>query len=274
MPDPVDVAMAAAAAGAEVVRRRAHLTGAIRAKGDPSDLVTETDVEAGVAVVDSILAASPGAHLVVEEPEVCRIVGIEPGSLEDEQVWVVDPLDGTTSYIHGYPCYSVSVAFLVDGQPRAGAVCNVPTGEMYAARAGAGATLDGTPIHVTDAAGIGESLLITGFPYDRGATLDRQLAILERVLRTVHGLRRDGSAALDCCQVAAARADGFWELALKPWDVAAGVLIASEAGALVTDFQGRPWTTSTEDHIVAAPRLHAELLGLIAGIEADRPDGA
>jgi myo-inositol-1(or 4)-monophosphatase len=135
---------------------------------------------------------------------------------------------------------------------------------MNAAAVGAGATRDDVPIHVTAAETVRDSLVITGFPYDRGAPLDIQLAVLAAFLRApVHGIRRDGSAAIDCCHVAGGRADGFWEYGLKPWDMAAGALICREAGALVTDVAGRPWSAASESIIAANPALHAEMLALI-----------
>jgi myo-inositol-1(or 4)-monophosphatase len=264
MPDVLQIAKTAALAGGEVLRLRVGHVEHVRTKSSASDLVTEVDIASGVAVVRAIAAVSPGARFVVEEPEVYALAGAEPGSLTDAEVWVIDPLDGTTSYVHGYPCYSVSAALLRDGAPVAGAVYNAASGEMNAASAGGGATLDGRSLRVTDVDTIEQSLLVTGFPYDRTVTLDRQLAVFTRMVRRVHGVRRDGSAALDCCHVAAGRADGFWEFALKPWDTAAGALIATEAGALVTDFAGRPWTPETTDTLVANPQLHGVLLEAIA----------
>ncbi|MDO8964823.1 MAG: inositol monophosphatase family protein [Coriobacteriia bacterium] len=264
MTDVLDIARAAARAGADVLREHAGRIEHIRTKSSASDLVTEVDIASGVAVVSAIAAAVPGARFVVEEPEVYDLAAVTEGALTDSEIWVVDPLDGTTSYVHGYPCYSVSVALLRDGSPVAGAVYNAASGEMNAAAAGRGATLDGRPMRVTDAATIEQSLLVTGFPYDRTVTLDRQLAVFTRMVRRVHGIRRDGSAAIDCCHIAAGRADAFWEFALKTWDTAAGVLIAREAGALVTDFAGRPWSIETADTLVANPVLHAVMLDAIA----------
>jgi myo-inositol-1(or 4)-monophosphatase len=264
MPDMLDVARSAALAGAKVLREHAGSVRSVRTKSSASDLVTEVDIASGAAVVRSIAAAMPGARFVVEEPESYVLAGVEPGSLTDTEVWVIDPLDGTTSYVHAYPCYSVSVALLREGAPVVAAVYNAASGEMSASARGRGATLDGRPVRVTDAREIEQSLLITGFPYDRGVTLDRQLAVFTRIVRRVHGIRRDGSAAIDCCHVAAGRADGFWEFDLKCWDTAAGALIAQEAGAVVTDFAGRPWTPETTDTLVANPRLHPVLRETIA----------
>jgi myo-inositol-1(or 4)-monophosphatase len=265
----LDIACDAAVAGGTVLTARAGDIGAIRTKSSASDLVTEVDIASGVAVVRAIAAAVPRARFVVEEPEVYALAGVEEGSLTDSEVWVVDPLDGTTSYVHGYPCYSVSVALLRDGQPVAGAVYNAAACEMTSAAVGEGATLDGAGIRCSDAETIATSLLITGFPYDRGAPLDRQLAVFTRLLRTVHGVRRDGSAAIDCCHVASGRADGFWEFALKTWDTAAGVVILREAGAIVTDMSGAAWSTETVDHVAAGHRLHPVLLEAVASAAAE-----
>jgi myo-inositol-1(or 4)-monophosphatase len=237
MPDALQVARAAALAGGRVLSERAGSLLEIRTKSSASDFVTDVDIAAGVAAASEIAASWPGARFVIEESEVYETPGVTQGDLGDSEVWVIDPLDGTTSYMHRYPCFSAS--------------------------AGGGATLDGRALRCTGTDTIEHSLLITGFPYDRTVTLDRQLAILTRMLRTVHGIRRDGSAAIDCCHVAAARADGYWELGLKPWDVAAGALIVREAGGIITDFDGHDWTTATTDVVVAGPALHPVLLAAV-----------
>ena len=180
---------------------------------------------------------------------------------------VIDPLDGTTSFVHGYPCWSVSVGCLEAGRPVAGAVFNVPADEMVSAACGRGATLDGAELTCTGAVRHDEALLGTGFPYDRGAPLDRQLRLFERLLRPAHDIRRDGSAAVDLCNVAIGRTDGFWEIDLKPWDMAAGVLVVEESGGRVTDFAGRRWTSETRDVVAANPTLHAALLEVITTVE-------
>jgi myo-inositol-1(or 4)-monophosphatase len=264
----LEIAAQAARAGAEVVRERAGRFEKVRTKSSGVDFVTEVDVAAGVAVVSSIAAAVPHTRFVVEEPEVCGLAGVEEGSLGDSEVWVIDPLDGTTSFVHGYPCYSVSVALLRDGQPSAGAVLNAATGELFTAEAGGGAFLSGVPIHCTAAPDIPSALLATGFPYERTTTLDRQLRIFAAIIRDAHDIRRDGSAAVDCCEAACGRVDGFWEIALRPWDMAAGVCILREAGALVTDTKGSPWTPATADLVAANPALHSRLLEVIAEVEA------
>jgi myo-inositol-1(or 4)-monophosphatase len=267
--DAFETAQVAALAGGRVLESMRESMGDIRSKSSAIDFVTEADVASGVAVVRAIMESDPDARFVVEEAEVYDLLGAQRGTIGDGDVWVVDPLDGTTSYIHGYPTFSVSVALCRGLRPIAGAVYNAAAGEMNAAAVGIGATRNSAPLRVSDATGIRDALLITGFPYDRGAPLDVQLAVLTAFLRApVHGIRRDGSAAIDCCHVAGGRADGFWEYALKPWDMAAGVVICREAGALVTDLAGNDWTAASENILVANPTLHAEMLELIRSVEA------
>ncbi|MDY0088625.1 MAG: inositol monophosphatase family protein [Coriobacteriia bacterium] len=264
----LETAVAAATIGADVVIERTVDMGAIQSKSSPTDLVTEVDVAAGVAVVRAILAADPSAHMVVEEDEVYEITGASPGDLTDDEVWLIDPIDGTTSFVHGYPSYSVSVALLHSGRPVAGVVVDVPNRAVMCAAQGLGTTLDGRRVQCSITPDLGTALLITGFPYDRGRPLDRQLAVLAAFLRApVHGIRRDGSAALDCCHVAAGRADGFWEYGLQPWDTAAGVIICQEAGARVTDIEGRDWEPASDAGIIVAnPALHEHMLQLISHV--------
>lgn len=264
MPNRLEIARAAAGAGGRVLIDRNGELGAVRSKGWSTDFVTEADIASGVAVVASILNSYPSDRIVIEEPEVYGMFGIEPGSTDDPEVWVIDPLDGTTSYVHGFPCFSVSVAFVREGRPVVGAIFNAALGEMFAAAEGEGATRDAQPIRCTAAESVQEALLVTGFPYDRGEPLDRQLSVLGAFLRApVHGIRRDGSAAIDCCHVASGRADGFWEYALKPWDMAAGAIICREAGATVTDIDGAEWSTASTSICTAAPTLHSRMLDVI-----------
>jgi myo-inositol-1(or 4)-monophosphatase len=262
----LDAAIAAAESGGLVLRDRAGHLGSIRVKSTSFDLVTEVDVASGVAVARSIAEHIEGARFVVEEPEVYALAGVTAGGLLDDEVWVIDPLDGTTSYVHGYPCYSVSVALLRGGEPVVGAVHNAAARETSWAAQGAGAWRDGVRLACSDTIDFGKSLMITGFPYDRTVTLDKQLLVFTDLIRHVHDVRRDGSAAIDCCHVAAGRADAFWEFGLMPWDTAAGVVILREAGALITDLHGGPWSVDTRDVCAANPALHASLLGTIRDI--------
>jgi len=259
------MAAEAAGAGAEVLRSRRHAFGEVRAKSSAVDVVTDADIASGVAVVRSILGAQPSARFIVEEDEVFGLTdAAKADDAFDGEVWMIDPLDGTTSFFHDYPCFSVSVALLVDGVPAVGVVHDAALDTVYAATRGSGATQDGAPLRCSDAATLSRALLVSGFPYDRGEPLRRQLPILAAMMAEAHDMRRDGSAAIDCCHVAAGRCDGYWELAMKPWDLAAGVLIAAEAGAIVTDFDGQPWTPDATTIVTANPRLHPILLDKIA----------
>lgn len=257
---------AARAGGAVLLQHAGRITG-LRTKSGTTDMVSAADVASGVAVVSAIAEHIPSARFVVEEPEVYDLAGVARGALTDGEVWVIDPLDGTTSFVHSYPCWSVSVALLCDGVPVAGAVYNVPVDEMVSAAAGAGATLNGIPLVCAGSPTLEGALLGTGFPYDRGAPFDRQLRLLEHLVRPAHDVRRDGSAAVDLCNVATGRTDGFWETALQPWDMAAGVLIVEESGGRATGFDGSPWSITTRDIVAANPALHAVLLDAIREVE-------
>ncbi len=255
MDELITLAVEAARAGARAVRARVSHVGAVRHKSNAFDLVTDADVSSGIAICETIARRLPGARFVVEERPVYESAHVVEGSLDDSEVWVIDPLDGTTSFVHGYPCYATSVALVRDGIPVVGAVHDIPADRTCYAAAGHGAFLEGDPIRVSDRASLNAALVITGFPYDRGSVLDAQMAALARVVRDAEGIRRDGSAALDCCHVAAGRADGFWEFDLKPWDMAAGVVILKEAGARTSGIDGAPWTLRSTGIITATPRV-------------------
>lgn len=187
------------------------------------------------------------------------------------RVWHVDPLDGTTNYVHGHPFYAVSLGCADAGGPLLGAVYAPALDELYLARRGGGATLErpqrGEParrLALTGPVALERALLATGFPYERGevAALNCDL-VKDFLLQPCHDVRRGGSAALDLCHVAAGRLDGYWEFRLQPWDVAAGVLIAREAGALVTDLDGDDDALHGRHVLAAAPGLHAVMLAII-----------
>lgn len=267
MTDLRQIAELAARAGGAVLRQHAGRITGLRTKSGAADMVSAADIASGVAVASLIAEALPDSRFVIEEPEVYDLAGVARGALTDDEVWAIDPLDGTTSFVHTYPCWSVSVALLRAGAPVAAAVYNVPADEMVSAAAALGTTRNGDPITCSGSPTIGGALLGTGFPYDRGAPFDRQLRLLERLVRPAHDVRRDGSAAVDLCNVATGRTDGFWETALQPWDMAAGVLIVEEAGGRATGFDGEPWNVTTRDVVAANPALHAAMLDAIWEIE-------
>jgi myo-inositol-1(or 4)-monophosphatase len=190
------------------------------------DLVTEMDLASEQLIIDTIRSVFAGAEILTEEG---GLLGVHSDSR-----WIVDPLDGTTNYAHGYPVFSVSIAYEIKGEVVYGVIYDPTRNEFFAAEKGQGATLNGKHIHVSDTAELDKSLLCTGFPYDiRHDTLTNIDCFAEMVLHA-QAIRRDGSAALDLCYLAMGRFDGFWELKLNPWDLAAGVLIVREAGGEVS----------------------------------------
>lgn len=195
------------------------------------DLVTEADHASEAFLLGEIKSAFPGSHILAEES------GNIQGSNED--LWYIDPLDGTVNYAHHIPIFCVAIGFSTNGVMTLGAVYDPMRDELFMAEKGKGATLNGKPIRVSNTTELEKSLLVTGFPYDTWNTELDNFKYFERLAKKTQGVRRLGSAALDACYVAAGRFDGFWEYKLKPWDVAAGGLIAAEAGAKVTAIDGR-----------------------------------
>lgn len=205
----------------------------IEEKGRASDLVTATD-KASEIVVRQYLARHFPAHAILGEEE-----GLS-GAADAEWTWIVDPLDGTTSFAHGLPFFSVCIALRHRGEIVAGAVYEPLRDEMFVAERGAGATLNGSPIRVTSTSDLSRALLATGFPYRIAENPNKTLEVFSAVVPHARGIRRMGSAGLDLAYVACGRMDGYWETLLQPWDCAAGALLVREAGGLVTDFGGRP----------------------------------
>lgn len=208
------------------------------------DLVTETDHASEAFLLGEIKSAFPGGHILAEES------GNIQGSNED--LWYIDPLDGTVNYAHHIPIFCVSIGFSANGVLTLGAVYDPLRDEMFTAEKGKGAFLNGKKIQVSGTSTLEKSLLVTGFPYDTWDTKLDNFKYFERLAKRTQGVRRLGSAALDACYVGAGRFDGFWEFKLKPWDVAAGGLIAAEAGATVTAIDGRADFLSPPMSILAA----------------------
>lgn len=217
------------------------------------DLVTEIDHASESFLIKEIQSRFPDSHIVAEES------GETPGS--NEGIWYIDPLDGTVNYAHHIPLFCVSIAFAYDGNVKLGAVYDPLRDEMFTAERGKGAFLNGKPIHASTTTELQKSLLVTGFPYDTWNTEKDNFKNFEKLAKTTQGVRRLGSAALDGCYVAAGRFDGFWELTLKPWDIAAAGLIAEEGGARVTATDGTPDYISAPQSILAATAgIHEKLL--------------
>jgi myo-inositol-1(or 4)-monophosphatase len=232
-----------------------------------NDFVTECDRHAEELIAAVLLEGEPGSRVVGEE--------LSPELARDGLVWIVDPIDGTTNFLHRLPFYAVSIAAQVDGVLEAGVVLHVDAGDLYSAARGAGAWLGDRRLAVSSAVDPARALVGTGFPFkhlDRLAEYQRQFAA---VTRATSGIRRVGSAALDLAWVAAGRFDAFWELMLAPWDIAAGVLLVREAGGRATDLAGRDIGAAHTGLVAGGPALHRWLLEEILAPPADavRPRG-
>lgn len=221
------------------------------------DWVTEVDREAESLIRDELLRGAPGSTVVGEE--------LNPAGIGNGLVWIVDPLDGTTNFLHGYPQYAVSIAAAVDGVLEAGVILDVPRECVYGAVRGKGAWLGDTRLRVSEITKPAHALLGTGYPFKQLEELDRYLEQFRRILPLTSGVRRAGSAALDLADVAAGRLDGFWELSLAPWDVAAGVLLVREAGGVVTDLEGREAGMAHGPIVAGNPTMQRWLLEMVSG---------
>jgi myo-inositol-1(or 4)-monophosphatase len=244
--------------------------------------VTETDTAVEALIIARLRAAFPGHCILAEEgggDEGLLDMLQAPGDIsgdgdasDGQAIWLIDPLDGTNNFAHGFPCVGLSLALLAAGQPVVGVIYDPLRGETFAATAGGGATLDGQPIYVSGTDHLGNAFLATGFPYDRRTAPDNNAERLDHFLRRSLGVRRAGSAVLDLAYVACGRLDGFWEIRLKPWDVTAGVLLVREAGGCATNFEGGPDCLSGEFIVASNGHVHAEMLRVIReGAAAPRP---
>jgi myo-inositol-1(or 4)-monophosphatase len=229
----------------------------IGTKSRPIDLVTEVDRACEAHVVEAIRRERPGDDILAEEGG----AHAESGA---EWRWVIDPLDGTVNYAHGYPCFCVSIGVLRAGVRTVGVVYEPLRDELFEAVRGGGARRNGKPIAVSGEARFGRALVATGFAYDVHDAERDNLAPFARVAKRAGGVRRDGSAALDLCYVACGRFEAFWELKLHPWDVAAGILIVEEAGGRVTDLRGAPAPASGSEIASSNGLVHDELLRVLA----------
>ncbi|OGS42312.1 MAG: hypothetical protein A3J79_06510 [Elusimicrobia bacterium RIFOXYB2_FULL_62_6] len=228
------------------------------------NLLTKADLETQRTVISIIKAACPGHAILAEEEGLGRL----EADRGDEPLWIIDPLDGTTNYAHGFPLSAVSIGFMAGGKMRAGGVYDPFRKELFLASRGRGAFLNSKRLKVSGVPKLRDSLLVTGFPYDRAEKSDFYCSFFKAFLNISHDVRRMGVASLDLSWLAAGRTDGYWEFGLKPWDVSAGRLIVEEAGGKVTDFSGKPWT-EVRDYgamtLASNGRIHAEMLKIIRG---------
>jgi myo-inositol-1(or 4)-monophosphatase len=257
------VALSAARAAGRVHLQRLSRIRVTR-KTNAIDLVTEADHESEHAVIRTLNRAFPGHAILAEESGA--------NAHTSEHRWIIDPLDGTTNFAHGYPHCCVSIGYERRGRVEFGVIFDALRDELFLARRGKGATLNRRPIAVSRAASLDTALLATGFPYDRSSRRRFYLTFWEAMMTRVHGVRRTGSAAVDLAWVACGRMDGFWEFGLKPWDIAAGALLVQEAGGKVTNMDGTKLSLTAARIVATNRRLHKHLLGVITDnmAEAER----
>lgn len=224
-----------------------------------SDFVTQVDRDCEQLIAELLLRDNPSSVVMGEE------LSPQATGAREGVTWVVDPIDGTTNYLHDYPAYAVSVAATVDGVLSAGVVIDVLRERVYTATDGGGAWCDGHRIQVSCINNTALALIGTGFPFKVLDLLPQYLHQFTKILTATSGIRRAGSAALDLVDLASGRLDGFWELSLAPWDVAAGTLLVREAGGLVTDTEGRPDVIGHGPVVAGNPTIHAWLLEVMKG---------
>jgi myo-inositol-1(or 4)-monophosphatase len=247
----MDVGSRAAREAGRLIMSHFRTAFAISHKG-ATDLVTEVDVAAEKLIVSAIGKAFPSHTILAEESH--------PEAVRGQFTWVIDPLDGTVNYAHGYPVFAVSIGLEIAGELAWGAVYNPVLDEFFSARAGGGAFCNGAPIRVSPTPLLADSFLATGFPYDiRTSPVNNLDYFCEFAVRS-RAIRRAGSAALDLCYVAAGRFDGFWELKLHAWDCAAGYLLVREAGGEVTNFSGGDGSIYVPECIASNGRIHEQML--------------
>ncbi|MGC1402319.1 MAG: inositol monophosphatase family protein [Thermodesulfobacteriota bacterium] len=249
------LAMEAVLAAGKILKQGFHKKKPYQKKG-AIDLVTEWDFKSQETILAILKSHFPDADYLVEESGSER--------RPSPYCWVLDPLDGTTNFVHGFPFFCVSLALGYENVPLLGIVYNPELKETYWALKGQGAFFNGRPLRVSPLTKVSQSLLATGFPYNIKKTHGQIIERFERVITRAQGVRRPGSAALDLCWVAKGVIDGFWEQYLKPWDTAAGLLLVEEAGGKVTDFAGHPYHIEKKQILATNGRIHQEMVSLLS----------
>ncbi len=249
---------AARAAGAIINRASLDLDRLQVNTKAPNDFVTEVDHAAEAAVIDILLGAYPGHGILAEES------GSTRGAPHSEYVWIIDPLDGTTNFIHGLPTYAVSIALAFRDQVQQAVVYDPARNDLFFASKGRGAFLNDKRLRVSKRTRLTDGLIGTGFPFRKGDDFTRYMKMLETMMQSCAGIRRPGAAALDLCYVAAGWYDGFFETGLKPWDVAAGSLLVTEAGGLVGNFTGDADFLHRGEVVAGAPKIYGQMVTILA----------
>lgn len=252
-----DVALQLAHEGGEILRHYWGHLNDIQSKDGAGNLVTEADKASEKRILEVLHGIFPEHAVIAEESGEHRGIG------DNQFVWAIDPLDGTTNYAHQLPIFSVSIALLFAGRPIVGVVFNPILNELFHAKVGGGAFLNGKPIHVSKVKELGRSLLVTGFPYTRRQNSDNNYAEFSRMTDRTQGVRRLGSAALDMSFVAAGRLEGYWESGIHIWDIAAGVLLVTEAGGRVTAYDGSEADLFSGRILASNGHVHGEIIEVL-----------
>ncbi|MDH5204875.1 MAG: inositol monophosphatase [Hylemonella sp.] len=254
----LNVAIKAARAAGAIINRAALDVESVRvSQKQVNDFVTEVDHASEQAIIETLLTAYPGHGIWGEE------TGREHGAKDSEFVWIIDPLDGTTNFIHGFPVYCVSIALAVKGKIEQAVIYDPTRNDLFTATKGRGAYMNDRRIRVSKRSQLNECLVSTGFPFRKGDNFPAYLSMMSEIMQRTAGLRRPGAAALDLAYVAAGFADGFFETGLSPWDVAAGSLLVTEAGGLVGNFTGESNFLEQKECLAGNPRVYGQLVPLL-----------
>jgi myo-inositol-1(or 4)-monophosphatase len=260
----LNVAIKAARAAGSIINRAALDVDLLKVsvKG-PNDFVSEVDRAAEAAVIETLLQAYPDHGILAEES------GSSHGNRKSEYQWIIDPLDGTTNFLHGLPIYAVSIGLAHRNVVQQAVVYDPARNDLFFASRGRGAFLNDRRLRVSKRTALGDALIGTGFPFRRGDNFDRYIQMMQTVMQRCAGLRRPGAAALDLCYVAAGWYDGFFETGLNPWDVAAGSLLVTEAGGLIGNFTGEPDFLHRREIVAGNPKVYGQLVHLLAPFAKD-----
>ncbi|MGH6626889.1 MAG: inositol monophosphatase family protein [Burkholderiaceae bacterium] len=254
----LNMAIKAARAAGAIINRAALDVESVRiSQKQVNDFVTEVDQVAEQAIIETLLTAYPGHGIWAEES------GKAHGAKDSEFVWIIDPLDGTTNFIHGFPVYCVSIALAVKGKVEQAVVYDPSRNDLFTATKGRGAYLNERRIRVSKRTELRQCLISTGFPFRPGDNFNNYLRMMADVMQRTAGLRRPGAAALDLAYVAAGFTDGFFETGLNPWDVAAGSLLVTEAGGLIGNFTGEADFLEQKECLAATPRIYGQLVPIL-----------
>lgn len=223
-----------------------------------TNLVTKTDRQSENIIISEIHKAFPKHGIIAEESE--RI------NAESEYQWIIDPLDGTTNFVHGYPSFGISIGILQNSEPICGIIKELPVNKTYSAIKGKGAFCDGKRIQVSSVNSLEQSLLVTGFGYEHDEKWSANMKLFKQFTDVTQGVRRLGAAAIDLCHVASGKVDGFWEFDLKPWDTAAGVLIVKEAGGTITKMDGSEYSINQQQLLATNGKIHDQMLKITSPV--------